>query len=330
MSRFAQVWLVLTIALAVVVCAGMLVGAGDLSDPELRMTFVRLRAWRVINSFCAGAALAVGGVLVQGLFRNPLASPSIIGTSAGASLGGVVVLVLWTELLANLAPMSIPTELLMPLGCFAGATLALWVLLSVCGKDAGVVTLLLTGFVLSSLFLSLVGLFTSLAQDQFELGRAVVAFTLGGVEAKGPRHIGVAIPLVGIGSIMAWSWSRHLDALLSGEDEARSLGVDIVLVRRWAIIWTAVLTAAAVSVGGNISFVGLVVPHTLRPFIGVEHGRLLPASLVGGGAFVVFADVLTRVVPSGGPLPLGVVTSLIGAPLFLTLLARAAREGRIE
>ena len=122
---------------------------------------------------------------------------------------------------------------------------------------------------------------------------------------------------------------RHLDVLLSGEDEAASLGVDVGLVRRWTIAWAATLTAAAVAIGGNVAFVGLVVPHALRPFVGVLHRALLPAALVGGAAFVTWADVLTRVVPSQGQIPLGVVTGLVGAPCFLVLLARASREGRI-
>jgi iron complex transport system permease protein len=267
--------------------------------------------------------------LVQGLFRNPLASPSILGTTAGASLGGIVVLTLWNVFLAGALPSWLPAELMLPVGCLLGAWSALLLLLAVTGRDASVLTVLLTGFILSSLFLSVGGLLTSLASEDFELGRAVVAFTLGGVDAKGSNHLALAVPMVVLGAAVSLTWTRHLDALLTGEDEARSIGVDVGAVRRWAIIWTATLTAAAVAIGGNVSFVGLVVPHALRPFVGVAHRRLLPAAFVGGAAFVIWADVIVRLVPSQGHVPLGVVTGLVGAPLFLFLLARASREGRM-
>lgn len=328
-TRATAAWFVLVGALVLGVLASIFVGEGDLSDPELRDTYLRLRLWRTANAGLAGAALAIGGVLVQGLFRNPLASPSILGTTAGASLGGVGVLMLWTTLLAGSMPPWLPPELVLPIGCLLGAWGALALLLAVTGRGAGVVTLLLTGFILSSFFLSIAGLMTSIAQDDWALGRAVVAFTLGGVEAKGARHVALALPMVVFATLAAFGWGRHLDALLAGEDEATSLGVDVPRVRRWVIAWTATLTGAAVAIGGNVAFVGLVVPHALRPFVGVHHHRLVPAALVGGFAFVVWADVLTRLVPSVGRIPLGVVTGLIGAPVFLVLLARAAREGRL-
>ncbi len=327
--RAALAWAGLVVLGLGAVAASLLVGEGDLGDASLRETYLQLRAWRLANSMLAGAALSVGGVLVQGLFRNPLASPSILGTTAGASLGGAAVILLWNTLLIGILPAWMPAELALPAGCLAGAWAALLVLLAVTGRRAGVVATLLTGFILSSLFLSVLGLLTSLAQESWELGRAVVAFTLGGVETKGARHVALALPLVLAGSGAALGWGRHLDALLSGEDEAASLGVDVAAVRRWVITWSATLTAAAVAVGGNLGFVGLVVPHALRPLVGVSHRRLVPAALVGGAVFVAWADVLTRLVPAKSAVPLGVVTGLVGAPVFLTLLARAHRDGRL-
>lgn len=311
------------------VCASLLVGHGDLADLDMRSTFLRLRALRLGNGMAAGAALALSGVLVQGLFRNPLASPSILGTSAGASLGGVAVLLLWSSLLAGSIPAWLPPELALPIGCLVGAVVALATLLAVTGRHSSMVGVLLTGFILSSLFLSVAGLLTSIAQDTWEVGRAVVAFTLGGVESKGIRHLVLALPLLAVGTVSAMGWAPTLDALLSGEDEAASLGVDVPTVRRWVIIWTAALTAAAVAIGGVLAFVGLVVPHALRPFVGAQHRRLLPAALVGGAVFVAGADVLVRVIPSASQIPLGVVTGLVGAPVFLALLAREARHGRL-
>ena len=328
--RLLPIWICLSVVFGLAAIASLLVGDGDLGDEALRATFLKLRAWRLANSALAGVALATAGVLVQGLFRNPLASPSILGTSAGASLGGVATLLLWNGTLASRFATWLPAELALPVGCLLGAWLSLVLLLAVTGRDSGVVTVLLTGFVLSSLFLSVGGLLMSMAQDSWELGRAVVAFTLGGIHSKGPLHAALAFPMVVVGAVMALSWSRHLDLLLSGEDEARSLGMDVIVVRRWVIAWASMLVAAAVAIGGSVAFVGLVVPHALRPFVGEEHHRLLPASMIGGAAFLTWADVLTRVVPTTGQVPLGVVTGLIGAPIFLVLLARASREGRIE
>jgi len=320
---------VLLLLLAGVIAASMLTGSGDLGDEELRGTFLRLRTWRTAAALLAGAALAAAGVLVQGLFRNPLASPSIIGTTAGANLGGMIALLAWEWFLIGRLPTGLPAEMLLPAGCVVGAFGSLVLLLAIIRGSRSLVAVLLTGFILSSLFASLGGLLTSIAQDQWELGRAMVSFTLGSVDGKGPRHVALALPLVTAGGVAAWAWGRHLDLLLSGEDEARTLGMDVKGARRWCIAWAAVLTAAAVAIGGNVAFVGLVVPHALRPFAGVEHRRLVPTALIGGGVFLVGCDVVARVLPAPSGVPLGVVTGLVGAPVFLWLLTRS-RMGSVE
>jgi iron complex transport system permease protein len=314
------------IALGVGACtAGMLLGHGDLGDPGLRATLLELRASRVAVAFLAGAGLAVAGVFVQGLFRNPLASPSILGTTAGASLGGQIAIMLFELFMAGSLARVIAPEMFLSLGCIAGALGALVLLMAIAGRRRDLIVLLLTGFILSSLFLSLGAFLLSLAQDSWELGRAVVAFSLGGVGGSGPRQVALALPLVVVGVAAAWMWSRPLDVLLSGEEEAQSLGVDVDEVRRWCVVWTAILTAGAVAVGGNVGFVGLVVPHAMRPFVGVEHRGLMPAAALAGGAFLVICDVLARL--PAREIPLGVITGLIGAPVFLALLVRARRQG---
>jgi iron complex transport system permease protein len=270
-----------------------------------------------------GAALAVGGVIVQGLFRNPLADPSIIGTTAGASLGGQAALALYEGTLAGaLTSTWLRAEVLVPLGALLGALAALFAVLAIARRQDDRVLLLLAGFVLSSLFLGVGNFLLSIAQESWELGRAMVAFVMGGLSGTGGAQVRMAAPLVLIGLGAAWLWGRPLDVLLSGEEEGAALGVNITAVRRWAIVWVAVLAGAAVSLGGNLGFVGLVVPHALRPFVGWEHRALVPTAALGGGAFVAFCDVLARLAPVRTELPLGVVTSLIGAPLFLWLLLR--------
>ncbi|MAQ16141.1 MAG: iron ABC transporter [Sandaracinus sp.] len=313
--------LVLAGVLALASFAALRVGSVE-AEGEVAAHILSLRGARLVAGFLAGAALAVSGVMVQGLFRNPLASPSILGTTAGASLGGQLAL-----LLAQLAGFGVShPELLVPFGCLAGALLSLAVLLVFVRRASDRLTLLLVGFVLGSLFLSLGGLVTSVAQERWELGRAVVAFALGSLGGVGTRQVLFAAPLVLGGFVAALLWARPLDLLLSGEAEARSLGVDVHRVRRWVVVWVSLLVAASVSMSGSIAFVGLVAPHALRPFVGELHRRLLPAAALAGGAFVVLCDVAARALPSRGEVPLGVVTGLVGAPLFLFLLFRGRRE----
>jgi iron complex transport system permease protein len=164
------------------------------------------------------------------------------------------------------------------------------------------------------------------AQETWELGRAVVSFSLGSVSGTGPRQLAFALPLILTALLACWLWGRSLDLLLSGEEEAQAMGANVTTVRWWSAIWVSVLVAGAVSLGGNVGFVGLVVPHMLRPFAGTRHQRLLPAAALAGGVFVVACDVVARLIPARSEIPLGVVTGMIGAPLFLLLLIRLRQE----
>jgi iron complex transport system permease protein len=311
---------VLGVLAAIAIALALVTGRGDLSDDALVGTLLELRALRAGAAFLAGSALAVGGVVVQGLFRNPLASPSILGTTAGASFGGQVALLVASSLAFPFA-----SSVLLPIGAIAGALGSLGILLLFVRKRSDPLAVLLTGFVLSSLFLSLGGFLTSLAVRSYDLGRAVVSFALGGVSGTSMRHVLLAAPLAVIAMAASWFWSRPLDLLLSGEEEAQSLGLDVARARRGCIVWVALLTAAAVAVGGNVAFVGLVVPHALRPIVGASHAKLLPASVLLGGTFLVACDIVARVVPAESEIPLGVITGIVGAPLFLWLLLRDRR-----
>lgn len=324
--RTLTTYVVLIVVLAAVSVLALLVGQGSLRDPTLKATLLELRATRLMAAGLAGAALAVGGVVAQGLFRNPLVSPSILGTTGGAMLGGQMAMLGFAALpvlrtIPHLAP-----SMVLPIGCLVGAEIALLILLAFVRERSDNLTLLLTGFILSSLFLSLGGFITSLAQDSWDLARAVVSFTLGGVGGVGRRQILLAAPLAVAGIVASFGWGRSLDLLLSGEDEAAALGLEIAQVRRWLTVWMAVLTAAAVSVGGNVIFVGLVVPHALRPFVGAQHRRLIPAAALAGAIFVLACDIVARTAPTRTEIPLGVVTGIVGAPVFLALLARTRRE----
>jgi iron complex transport system permease protein len=291
-------------------------GPSSLHGRELAQALLSLRGARGLTAYLVGAALAVAGVLAQGLFRNPLASPDLLGTSAGASFAGKLAMLALSSAFGS--------------GTIAGfafgALLALLVLLALARRAPDTVVLLLAGFLLSSLFLGLGSFVTSLAQESWELGRAVIAFALGSVTGAGPRQVATIAPIAIIGSVAAYLWSKPLDLLLSGEEEARVLGLDVERARRWCIIWIALLTAGAVSVGGNLGFVGLVVPHGVRRLVGVAHRKLVPAAALGGGLFVLTCDMIARALPSRTEVPLGVITDLIGAPLFLVLVMRSQRR----
>lgn len=325
-GRVFLVIVALLAVLAAVAAASLSLGAASLSDAGLRTTLLTLRAARLGAALLVGAALAVGGVVVQGLFRNPLADPSVLGTTAGATLGGKVALLAVEIVVVERGLRGLPPEMVLPVGCLAGALISLGLMLALTRAPGDLLSILLVGFLLSSLFLSLGSLATSLAQERWELGRAVVAFALGGLSGTSARHVGLAAPLVLTGVVAAWFWGKPLDLLLSGEEEAASLGVDVPLVRRFCILWIAVLTAGAVALGGNVAFVGLLVPHALRPFLGVDHRRLIPVAALGGAVFVATCDLIARLLPARSEVPLGVITGLIGAPAFLLLLARSRRE----
>jgi iron complex transport system permease protein len=312
--------------LAIALLASLYSGRGALTGAALDATFLQLRMHRTLVAFFAGAGLAVGGVVLQGLFRNPLASPSILGTTSGALFGGELSLVLlYTG--GGLAASGLPSEMWMPLGCVLGALISLTVVLGLAPLRASAVALLLTGFLLSAMFLSLSTLLKSLVQESWQLLRVLNTLSAGSVSGAGPRQSALAAVLVCGSTLPAWAWARELDVLMSGEDEATSLGVDVPRLRVWIVIWTALLTAGAVAVGASVTFVGLIVPHALRRFFGHSHRSLIPAAFLGGGIFLLGCDVLCRLLPLRNEVPLNVVTALIGGPLFLRLLAKLETEG---
>jgi len=318
-------WLVLAVLVSAV--ASLYVGRGDLSDAALGARFMSLRAHRSAVAFLAGAALSVSGVIMQGLFRNPLASPSILGTTAGAQLGGELMLVILYVVLGNLAPAGLSAEMFTPLGCVLGSLASLAVVLLLTPLRASTVSLLLTGFLFSSLFASLSALLKSLVQETWQLTRVLNTLSLGSVSGAGPRQLALAALLV-LGALgPAWLWWRELDVLMSGEEEAASLGVDVPRLRVWCVVWTAVLTSGAVAVGASVPFVGLIVPHGLRRVFGEGHRFLMPAAFLGGGLFLLWCDMFCRALPLRNELPLSVLTALIGVPVFLRLLSDLERGG---
>lgn len=281
----------------------------------------QIRLPRVMGGAMVGAALATAGVLFQGLLRNPMADPYIIGTSYGAALGATLAMLLPI----NLAFLGFG---LVPIAAFCGAlvTVILVYNLARVGGKTPIISMLLAGFVVSAL-LAAVTAFLMTMSERLNLNlHAVYSFLLGHISITGWTQLAVIAPLV-IGGIVATRFfALHLNAFSLGEEGAASLGVEVERDKILILALGSLLTAAAVSVSGLIGFVGLVVPHAVRLTLGPNHRLLLPASAVAGGAFLVIADLIARVVLAPVEIPVGIVTAIIGAPFFIYLLRHTRRE----
>ena len=281
----------------------------------------QIRLPRVIGGALVGAALATAGVLFQGLLRNPMADPYIIGTSAGAALGATIAMTL---------PISL-TFLgfgLVPVAAFIGAlgTVILVYNLARVGGKTPVISMLLAGFVVSALLAAVMAFMMSMS-DRFGLNlRSVFSFLMGHISVTSWGQLVIIAPLV-IGSIVgARFFAFHLNAFSLGEEGAAYLGIDVERDKILILALGSLLTAAAVSISGLIGFVGLVVPHAVRLSLGPDHRLLLPASALVGAIFLVIADLLARVLLAPVEIPVGVITAIIGAPFFIYLLRHTRRE----
>lgn len=283
--------------------------------PWMTNILVDVRMPRVMVGALAGACLAISGAVMQGMFRNPLASPSILGVSSGASLGAVIALYLGVASISVWA---------LPVFAFIGAGLSLFLVYRIASQrgQISVGTLLLAGVAIGALNAAVASLILALSLSDWDVGRMIVYWTMGGLEGRTWDHVLLLLPFatLGIGSLLLFS--RNLDALLLGEVHAMSIGVDVAHTRRWLLLITALMVGATVSVCGSIGFVGLVVPHILRLVMGPHHRYLLPASALGGAISLVGADLFLRSVLPEKMIPLGVATATLGAPFFLFLLIK--------
>jgi iron complex transport system permease protein len=296
-----------------------LIGAlfGDAIDtPSIIMREIRLP--RMILGALVGASLGLGGAALQGLLRNPLAEPGLVGVSSAAAFGAVLVFYFGLSALVPLA---------LPLAGMAGAMLAVLLLHLLAGRDASITSLILAGVAIGAFFGALIALTLNLAPSAYA-ALEIAFWLLGSVADRGWDEIGFAAPLMILGWALLLTTGRGLDALTLGEDTARSLGVDLGRLRLRLIIGVALAVGAAVSVSGAIGFVGLVVPHLLRPFVGHRPAPLLAASALGGAILVLGSDIAIRAISPGYELKLGVVTAIIGAPFFFFLVLRTRRSLR--
>ncbi|AKO96244.1 ABC-type Fe3+-siderophore transport system, permease component [Marinovum algicola DG 898] len=318
----------LTLGVAALFLASLLIGPAPVGvwdslsalilDDGTPMTLVmrEIRLPRALLAVIVGASLGMAGAAMQGYLRNPLAEPGLIGVSASAALGAVIAL--QTGLAAAFT-------LALPLTALGAALLGVLLLLTLAGPRGASLTLILAGIAISALAGALLSLVLNLSPNPFATSE-IVFWMMGSLADRSMTHVWLALPLSVLGWLMLATLGRGLDALTLGEDAAQALGIRLTRLRLTLVIATASVVGAATAVAGAIGFVGLVVPHILRPLVGARPSRLLFASALGGAVLVLAADIAVRLILPDRDLKLGVVMALIGAPLFLHLIYKTRKE----
>ncbi|MTJ83855.1 MAG: iron ABC transporter permease [Telmatospirillum sp.] len=321
-------WAALSAALLLAAFLSLLVGSANIpvgdvigclagqGDPKAVTVIREIRLPRMLLGLLVGGALGISGAALQGLLRNPLAEPGLVGTSASAGLGSVVAIYFgW----AAAHPLALP---LAAIGTGAVGTV---LLLLAAGRQAGPMTLILAGVAISSLAVALTSLAMNLSPNPYALTEMVL-WLMGSLKDRSMQDVVLAAPFVALGGVLLSLTGRGLDALSLGEEAAASLGVDLSRLRHMIVIGCALAVGGAVAAAGAVGFVGLVVPHLLRPLARQRPSLLLLPSAMGGALLITLADVTARVVPSSSEMMLGVLTSIVGAPFFLTLLLKMRRS----
>lgn len=321
------VFLTLALLVAVLFAASLLIGPAGLGLGESLAALFRgqggpvvlvmqeIRLPRAILGALTGAAFGLAGAAMQGYLRNPLAEPGLIGVSSSAALGAVIAL--QTGLAAAFA-------LALPLAALAGAAASVLLILLLAGPRGGALALILAGIAISALTAALTSLVLNLSPNPFA-AMEIVYWMMGSLADRSMTHVWLAAPFILIGMAALLVLGPGLDALTLGEDAAQSMGVNLVRLRWILILGTASAIGASVAVAGAVGFVGLVVPHILRPLVGARPSRLLPAAALGGAAMLLAADIATRLIAPDKDLKLGVLTAIVGTPFFLHLIWRMRR-----
>lgn len=316
-NKFNKKILILFFLLLVAVVLGIAKGAVRIPLVELfskaNQPIIYLRILRVITAIIAGSGLAVSGVALQAILRNPLAEPYLLGSSSGAALGAVLAIIVGLS------------SLYLPFIAFLAAliTISLVYKLSQEGNRLALTSLLLNGVILS-IALSAITVFLVSSGNNEKL-HSLMFWLWGSCQVYDFNLIFITAILVGLGLMALFSLSQDLNAISLGEEEAIHLGVDIEKLKRQVFFITAIITASIVSLCGVIGFVGLIIPHMLRLIIGPNHKRLILASCIAGSSFMVICDLLSRSLISHSEIPIGIMTAIIGTPIFIILLKRKSR-----
>ncbi|MCU0911065.1 MAG: iron ABC transporter permease [Rhodobacteraceae bacterium] len=286
--------------------------AGGAEGDAVALVMQEVRLPRALLGAMVGAALGLSGAVLQGFLRNPLAEPGLIGTSASAALGAVI------ALQTGVAALHV---LVLPGAALLGAGVSVALVVAIAGPRGGAMTLILSGIAVSAFAAALTALVLNLSPNPFAAAE-IVFWTMGSLADRSMVHVWLALPLMALGAGMLAATGRGLDALTLGEDAAEALGTDLRRLRMLTVGGVAALVGSATAVAGAVGFVGLVVPHILRPLVGARPSALLPASALGGAAMVLAADIAVRLIAPDRDLKLGVLTAIVGAPFFLHLIWR--------
>ena len=283
---------------------------------DIQQTIVReIRLPRTILGLAIGAILGLSGAALQGLLRNPLASPSLFGAPQSAAFGAVLMIALgWADV----------RSYVLPVAGIAMAFASVFVLLGIAGRNAGLLLLILAGLAISSLAGAATALVMNLSSNPFA-ALEIAFWLLGSLEDRSFRHVTLALPFIIAGAVVLMSQRNAFRALSLGEETAQSLGVDVGRLRLLVIVGVALGVGGAVAVTGTIGFIGLVAPHLMRPLIGHDPARLLVPSALTGAVLLLAADIAVRIIPSTTDIKVGVLTSIIGVPFFLYLIVRERR-----
>lgn len=285
------------------------------------MIIWNIRLPRVLLGFCVGASLSLAGAAFQGLLRNPLADPYTIGVSSGASLGAVFVIFFQFSIIGL-------GNFTLPVVAITSGFITLFLvfgLVKLSSRNLAIETIILAGIIVSAFIGAIVSLIISLS-DRDSMTQ-IIYWLYGSVGMRSWTHVTLIIPFMALGTLILFANHRELNALALGEDAADHIGVDVRKRKIFILIGASLLTGAAVAVSGSIGFVGLVIPHLIRLITGPNHRHVLPLSMLVGGAFLILADLICRTIIAPKEMPIGVITALIGAPVFALLLIRE-RIGR--
>jgi iron complex transport system permease protein len=323
-ARWTIMIAILVLALFVVIVACLSIGVINIPFDQVinillgggteteRWVIINIRLPRIVLAAIVGGSLAIAGATMQGLFRNPMASPSVLGISSGAAFGASLAIVLgisWTS-----GAFAIPAM------AFVFSFVTLFIVYAVSRTKGGYVpveTLLLAGIAIGSLFSALVSAMQYFVGEQLA---GVVFWMMGGLDEATWDQVLISMAPVILGASVIMALSRDLNAMMVGEEQAGNLGINVNRVRLVLLLAASLVTAIAVSVSGVIGFVGLIIPHVVRILVGPDHRILLPASIISGALFLILTDTLARTIISPAELPVGIITSLLGAPFFIYLL----------
>ncbi|WP_378943486.1 FecCD family ABC transporter permease [Paracoccus sp. R86501] len=288
-------------------------------EGPLPIVMRQIRLPRALLGVAVGAGLGLTGAAMQGYLRNPLAEPGLIGVSGMAALGAVIAIQTGASLAFALA---------LPAAALTGAAIGIGLLVALAGPRGGSVTLILAGVAISAMAGAGTALVLNLSPNPYAANE-IIFWLMGSLADRSLVHVALAMPPMALGAALIATTARGLDALTLGEAAAQALGIDATTLRWRLIAGVALIVGPATAVAGAIGFVGLVVPHLLRPWVGARPSRLLPASALGGAALLLAADIAVRVITPERDLKLGVLTAIVGAPLFLHLIWKTRSGGRI-